>query len=125
MLSVVIPVYEEEGSVGELARRLVDVLDRTGRSFEIIFVDDGSTDRTPEVLAGLGRADERVRVLRMRRNSGQSAAFDAGFRAARGRVVVTLDAEEVRPARRERQLAGNLWAAGPDEPHARARPGAP
>ena len=64
-----------------------------GQSFEIVFVDDGSTDGTRGILRRLAGADSRVRVLRLRRNSGQTAALDAGFRAARAAIVVTMDAD--------------------------------
>jgi glycosyltransferase involved in cell wall biosynthesis len=92
-LSVVIPAYNEEDNVEPCYRELVTVLEGLGEPFEVIIVDDGSRDRTPEVLRRLGREDPRLRVLRLRRNAGQSAALDAGFRAARGRVVVTMDAD--------------------------------
>ena len=59
----------------------------------MIYVDDGSTDSSPQVLARIAREDPRTRIVRQRRNSGQSAAFDAGFRHARGGIVVTLDAD--------------------------------
>src|SRR4051812_10875199 len=64
-----------------------------GRPYEVIYVDDGSTDGSPEALRRLAREDPAVRIVRPRRNSGQSAALDAGFRSARGGIVVTLDAD--------------------------------
>jgi glycosyltransferase involved in cell wall biosynthesis len=64
-----------------------------GRPYEVVFVDDGSADQSPAVLASLARHDPRLRVVRQRRNSGQSAAMEAGFRHARGEVIVTLDAD--------------------------------
>ncbi len=92
-LSVVIPAYDEEANVEPCYRELVDVLEAHGQSFEVVFVDDGSTDGTRGVLRRLAAADPRVRVLRLRRNAGQTAALDAGFRAARGAIVVTMDAD--------------------------------
>ena len=88
-----IPVYNEEENLPVLDREIRQAMERAGRPYEVLYVDDGSTDRSPEVLRGLAREDPRVRVLRQRRNSGQSAALDAGFRHARGPVVVTLDAD--------------------------------
>ncbi len=93
LLSLVIPVYNEEENLPVLHGEIRAALEPTGRPFEVLYIDDGSTDASPEVLAGLQRDDPRVRVIRMQRNSGQSAAFDAGFRLARGGVVVTLDSD--------------------------------
>jgi glycosyltransferase involved in cell wall biosynthesis len=89
----VIPAYNEEANVETCFRELAGVLDALGRPFEAIFVDDGSSDGTFRVLAELAGQDRRVRVIRFRRNAGQTAALDAGFRAARGDVVVTMDAD--------------------------------
>jgi glycosyltransferase involved in cell wall biosynthesis len=93
LLSVVIPAYNEEPNVEPCYRELVGVLEGLGRPFEIIVVDDGSTDATFAALSRLAAADRRLRVLRFRRNVGQTGALAAGFRAARGDVVVTLDAD--------------------------------
>ncbi len=93
VLSVVIPAYDEEPNVEACYRELLEVLVPLGRAFEVIFVDDGSSDGTFAVLARLAEADPRLRVIRFRRNAGQTAALAAGFRAARGEVVVTLDAD--------------------------------
>jgi dolichol-phosphate mannosyltransferase len=92
-LTVVIPAYNEEANVESCHEELVSVLEAHGQVFEIVFVDDGSTDGTADALRRLARVDPRVRILRLRRNAGQSAALDAGFRAARGAVVVTMDAD--------------------------------
>jgi dolichol-phosphate mannosyltransferase len=92
-LSVVIPAYNEQANVVPCYRELRSVLEAHGESFEVVFVDDGSTDGTGEALCALARTDPRVRVLRFRRNAGQTAALHAGFRAARGAVVVTMDAD--------------------------------
>jgi glycosyltransferase involved in cell wall biosynthesis len=92
-VSAVLPVLDEAESLPTLYRELTSVLDRLGRPYELVFVDDGSTDGSYPVLEKLHRADERVRVIRLRRNFGKAAALGAGFAAARGEVVVTLDAD--------------------------------
>ena len=92
-LSVVIPIRNEEASLPELVRELTEALSRWGRSFEILVVDDGSTDRSFEILSRLQDADARLRVVRFRRNFGQTAAFAAGFDHARGRYIVTMDGD--------------------------------
>ena len=92
-LSLVIPAYNEQENIEALLTRVEGALSRTGRPFEVIIVDDGSTDRTPELLRqGMSRLPW-LRVLRMGRNGGQSAAFEAGFAAARGDVIATIDAD--------------------------------
>ncbi|MBI4914887.1 MAG: glycosyltransferase family 2 protein [Acidobacteria bacterium] len=90
--SVVVPVYNERDNVERLVAAIVPVMAPLG-SFEIVLVDDGSSDGSSELLDGLAAADPRVRVLHFVKNCGQSAAFDAGFRHARGRVIATLDAD--------------------------------
>lgn len=92
-VSVVLPVLDEVESLGVLHRELTDVLENLGRSYELIFVDDGSRDGSYEQLEKLHRSDDRVRVLRLRRNFGKAAALAVGFRQAQGDVVVTLDAD--------------------------------
>jgi dolichol-phosphate mannosyltransferase len=92
-ISLVIPVYNEEENLPVLHGEIRQALEPMGRPYEVIYVDDGSTDGSPAILLGLSRQDPCVRVLRQRRNSGQSAALDAGFRFARGEIVVTLDAD--------------------------------
>jgi glycosyltransferase involved in cell wall biosynthesis len=89
-VSVVIPVFNEEANVGELHRRLTTVL---GDNAEFIFVDDGSSDRTYERLEDIARADGRVRLIRFRRNFGQTAALSAGIDHARGRIIVPMDGD--------------------------------
>ena len=90
-ISLVIPVYNEEENLPILAAEIAAAL--AGTAHEVIFVDDGSRDGSLEVLRRLRREDRRRRVLHLAQNSGQSAAFDAGFKAARAPVVVTLDAD--------------------------------
>lgn len=92
-VSLVIPVYNEEENLPVLHAEIRQAMEGMGRPYEVLYVDDGSTDGSPAILRGLAERDPSVRVLRQRRNSGQSAALDAGFRFARGEVVVTLDAD--------------------------------
>jgi len=92
-LSFVIPVYEEEDSVGELHGQLSAILAELPQAAEIIFVDDGSRDSTPQRLEELYRNDSRVRVIGLRRNFGKTAALVAGFREARGHTVFTMDGD--------------------------------
>ena len=92
-LSVVVPVYNEEESIPHLYWRLTVELENLGLPYEIIAVDDGSRDRSFDLLRDLAQRDRRLRVVRFRRNFGQTAAFSAGFDRARGDVVVTIDAD--------------------------------
>src|SRR5688572_5637068 len=92
-LSIVIPVQNESPNIKELYEELTQVLGQYGRSYELVIVDDGSTDDSFEQLAALQARDPRLRVIRFRRNFGQTAAFAAGFAHARGRVVVTADGD--------------------------------
>jgi len=92
-LSVVIPVYNEEENLPLLWPELRSVLEGLHLDFEVIFVDDGSRDRSPEIIRGLRESDRRVRLVRLKANAGETAATDAGFKAARGRMVVTMDAD--------------------------------
>jgi glycosyltransferase involved in cell wall biosynthesis len=92
-ISVVVPVLNEEGSVEKLSGQIVDVMERSGRSFEILFVDDGSSDRTLEILKAAHSRDGRVKVLSFRKNFGQTAALAAGFDYALGEIVVTIDGD--------------------------------
>jgi len=92
-LSLVIPVYDERENLEPLVEELLQVLAAIGRSCEILLVDDGSADGSGEKIAELARTRPGVRGLHFRANRGQSAAFDAGFKAARGEIVVTLDAD--------------------------------
>jgi dolichol-phosphate mannosyltransferase len=92
-LSLVIPAYNEQENVEALLKRVGDALAQTGRPFEVVIIDDGSTDSTPQLLRDAMARLPWLRVLRLQKNSGQSAAFDAGFRAARGEVIATIDAD--------------------------------
>lgn len=90
-LSVVIPVFNETESVGPLHAELTAAL--AGTDYELVFVDDGSTDATPQSVEELARSDGRTRLVRLQRNFGKSAAYSAGFDAAAGEVVVTIDGD--------------------------------
>jgi len=92
-ISVVIPLFNEVESLPELHRRVVDSLEGSGMTFEVLFVDDGSRDGSFEAIRRLRERDERVRAIRFRRNYGKSAALAAGFESVRGNVVVTMDAD--------------------------------
>src|SRR5438094_714512 len=92
-LSVVIPIRNEAPSLEELHRELTETLRLWGRSYEIIIVDDGSTDESFDILARLQAVDPALRVIRFRRNFGQTAAFAAGFDYARGRLIATADGD--------------------------------
>jgi glycosyltransferase involved in cell wall biosynthesis len=92
-LSVILPAYNEAESVGPLYEATVRALESVGTSFEIIFVDDGSSDGTFALCAALAAADRRVRVIKLRRNYGQTPAMVAGIDHARGAILVTMDAD--------------------------------
>jgi glycosyltransferase involved in cell wall biosynthesis len=92
-LSVVVPLYNEAENIDDLYRELTAALEPTGRTFELLLVDDGSTDGTRDRLLALEEADARVRAVLLRRNFGQTAAFSAGFDHAEGDVVVTSDGD--------------------------------
>lgn len=92
-LSIVIPVLDEEGSIPELVDRIRSVCDGSGFTFEVLFVDDGSSDETWDVIREMHERDPRIAGLRFRRNYGKSAALAVGFERARGRYVVTMDGD--------------------------------
>lgn len=92
-VSVVIPVFNEAGSLDALYGELRQVLERLNLKYEIIFVDDGSADGSFGVLEGIHKKDSKVRVIKFKRNFGQTAAMSAGFQAAKCDVIVTMDAD--------------------------------
>jgi undecaprenyl-phosphate 4-deoxy-4-formamido-L-arabinose transferase len=92
-LSIVVTVYNEAGSIDELYRRTIAALDSGPHTFELIFVDDGSTDGTFAALERLHKEDPRIRAVRFKRNFGQHPAMHAGLSRARGDVVVTMDGD--------------------------------
>ena len=93
-ISVVIPVFNEEGSLKELHRQIRESLGSTGKRYEMIFIDDGSTDGSYRILRDLKRMDSRhIKIVRFRRNYGKSAALSVGFEKSSGNVVVTMDSD--------------------------------
>ncbi len=92
-ISVVVPLYNEAGNVRDLHREVTAALEGTGRSFELILVDDGSSDGTRGHVLELAASDPRVQAVLLRRNFGQTAAFSAGFDRSRGEIVVTSDGD--------------------------------
>jgi glycosyltransferase involved in cell wall biosynthesis len=92
-LSVVIPIKNEAPGLDELHRELTETLEAWGRAYEVVVIDDGSTDNSFEILARIQAADPRWRIIRFRRNFGQTAAFSAGFAQARGRFIATSDGD--------------------------------
>lgn len=92
-LSVFLPVYNEEGNLRPLATKLTEHLGALGRSWEVVFVDDGSSDASFEILRELASGEPRFKVVRFRRNYGQTAAMAAGIQAARGEILIPMDAD--------------------------------
>ena len=107
-LSIVIPLVDEAPNLEQLYRELTETLVEFGRDYELLFIDDGSTDATFELLARFQASDARVRVLRFRRNFGQTAAFSAGFAHARGQTIVTIDGDLQNDPRDIPALVGQL-----------------
>ncbi len=92
-LSIVIPLMNEEGSLSQLHQEITKVLSELDSSYEIIFVDDGSTDKSLEIISDLHVKDEHVEVIQFRRNFGKAAGLQAGFDIAKGDVIITMDAD--------------------------------
>src|SRR5690554_1839187 len=92
-ISVVIPLYNEEDSLTELHDRIRSVMQVNGYSYEIIFVDDGSTDNSWNVITNLRSASENVKAIKFRRNYGKSPALHCAFEKAKGNVIITMDAD--------------------------------
>jgi glycosyltransferase involved in cell wall biosynthesis len=95
--SVIIPVYNEEANVRELATRLVPVLEQAGRAFEIVFIDDGSRDQTSAMVRALAEQDPRIKLVRFTRNYGQEAAVQAGILRAGGHWIIQMDGDLQNP----------------------------
>lgn len=104
--SVVVPVYNEENNLPELYRRLTAVLKSQNETYEIIFVDDGSVDRSPEILKNLAKLDKKIKIVSLSRNFGQQAAVTAGLENSSGEIVTTLDADLQDPP----ELLSSFWA---------------
>jgi glycosyltransferase involved in cell wall biosynthesis len=92
-ISIVVPFYNEEDNIEELYEKLTHVLNDLDVSYELIFIDDGSTDRTHDILMGLFDSDKTVKVIILRKNFGQTAALQAGFDHAKGEVIITMDGD--------------------------------
>ena len=92
-ISIVIPIQNEEGSLTQLYEEIKSVLETLDNSWEIVFIDDGSTDGSLDILAAIHRNDNHVKVIQLRRNFGQTAAMAAGFDYSQGRVVITMDGD--------------------------------
>ena len=93
LISFVLPVYDEETTLRELHGQITAVMNRLPDDFEMLFVDDGSKDKSFAVLNELHREDPKVRVVQLRRNFGKAAAYSAGFDNARGDIVITMDTD--------------------------------
>jgi len=94
VISVVVPVFNEENTLEELTSRLLAVLPKMAPTCEIVFVDDGSTDRSPKIIAELGQKhNDVVRGIHFRRNFGKSFALKEGFRQAQGDIIFMMDAD--------------------------------
>lgn len=89
LISVVVPLYNEEGNVRELHKKILEACQKLEKSFEIIFIDDGSKDKTVEECEGLSP----LKLIKFRKNFGQTAAFDAGIKNAQGEIVITMDGD--------------------------------
>lgn len=92
-VSLVIPLFNEAENLDQLHQELVEALEKTGRAFEVVFIDDGSTDSSWTVLRSLRQKDRRVKLIRLRKNFGQTAALAAGFDHALGEIIISLDAD--------------------------------
>lgn len=92
-ISIIIPVYNEEKNIPILHKKLKDVLTRLNKSYEIIYVDDGSTDSSFSVLKKIADRDETVTIIKLRKNFGQTSALDAGFKNSTGSIIITIDAD--------------------------------
>ncbi|MBV8879278.1 MAG: glycosyltransferase [Planctomycetaceae bacterium] len=107
-VSAVIPVYNEESNLPELNERMTKALDSIGKSWELIYVDDGSADKSLELLTGYSAKDKRIRSVEFNRNYGQHAAVFAGLAETRGEIVVTLDADLQNPPEEVPKLVAKM-----------------
>jgi glycosyltransferase involved in cell wall biosynthesis len=92
-ISIVIPLFDEESNIEKLYTQLKVVLKDLDKEYELIFIDDGSTDNSFSILEGFHNKDKTVKVVQFRRNFGKSAALSAGFKCAKGKIIITMDAD--------------------------------
>ena len=92
-LSIVVPVYNEEDNVKPLYEKIRTVCNEVGKSFEVLFVDDGSNDKTFEVLSDLREEEPNLAVIRFQKNAGQTSAMAAGFQYAQGEIIISMDGD--------------------------------
>ncbi|MFH1324022.1 MAG: glycosyltransferase family 2 protein [Nanoarchaeota archaeon] len=92
-LSIVIPTYNEEGNISILYSEIKGILDPLKKEYEIIFIDDGSADNTFRILKSLHEKDRKIKIIRFRKNFGQTAALDAGFKSSKGNIVIVMDSD--------------------------------
>src|ERR1700712_3096017 len=111
VLSVVVPLYNEEAALPSFHTSLLKVLETISVSYEILYCDDGSIDRTPRLLADLAAHHPELRILRLSRNFGKEMATTAGIRAARGEAVMMIDADGQHPVELVPQFV-ERWRAG-------------
>ena len=90
-LSIVVPIYNEEGNMIPLYKEIKEVLDQLKKSHEIIFINDGSTDKTEEIINSI--KDKNFKSIHFRKNFGQTAAMDAGLKKSRGKIIITMDGD--------------------------------
>ncbi|MEW6095116.1 MAG: glycosyltransferase family 2 protein [bacterium] len=92
-LSIILPVYNEEENIQELHSKIINALTKLGKSYEIIYIDDGSSDNSFEILSQIAKADEKIKVIQFRRNFGQTAAIAAGIEHSLGDILIPMDAD--------------------------------
>ncbi|CAN0573768.1 unnamed protein product, partial [Laminaria digitata] len=92
-ISILVPFYNEEGNIKDLYDEIIEVMDKTGKTYEMVFVDDGSTDRTGEILGEISEGDDRVVPIHFIRNFGQTAAFRAAVENAFGDIRIGMDGD--------------------------------
>jgi undecaprenyl-phosphate 4-deoxy-4-formamido-L-arabinose transferase len=107
-ISVLVPILNEEESLRELHARLIKTLDALGKTYEIIYINDGSTDSTQEILEGFHSQDNHVRVVEFNRNYGQHMALFAGMERSQGEIVITIDADLQNPPEEIPRLAAKI-----------------
>lgn len=93
MISIIIPVYNEEENLKPLIQGLLETLHGLKQDFEVIFIDDGSTDKSLTALKNLQKTHPKIRIIKFKHNCGQTAAFDCGFKVAKGDIIITMDAD--------------------------------